>query len=110
MIIATRVLTLRRTGGETDIPVRLFAPEQQNDDWICRFEIDWPEGRLTQSAGGVDAMQALELAMKMIGVLLYASDHHESGELMWMEPGKGYGFPVTNSLRDLLIGDDKTYL
>lgn len=59
------------------------------------------------SAGGVDAVQALELALKIIGAQLYASDHHASGRLMWEAPGKGYGFPVPTSMRDLLIGDDK---
>ena len=28
---------------------------------------------------GVDAVQALELAMKMIGAFIYTSDHHASG-------------------------------
>ena len=59
-------------------------------------------------AMGVDAVQALELALKMIGAFVYATDHHASGNLMWLEPGRGYGFPVTNNIRDLLIGDDKT--
>jgi hypothetical protein len=50
------------------------------------------------------------LALKTIGAQIYASDHHASGKLMWLEPGKGYGFPVTNNLRDLLVGDDKKFL
>jgi hypothetical protein len=52
-------------------------------------------------------VQALELALRTIGAQIYASDHHASGKLMWLEPGKGYGFPVTSNLRDLLVGDDK---
>ena len=54
-------------------------------------------------------MQALELAMKMIGVSLYTSDAHESGRLMWEKAGGGYGFPVTSNLRDLVIGEDKKF-
>jgi hypothetical protein len=64
---------------------------------------------LKRAAAGEDAMQALELAMKMIGALIYTSDHHEAGNLTWLEAGKGYGFPVPNALRDLLVGDDKTF-
>jgi hypothetical protein len=64
---------------------------------------------LKHAAAGEDAMQALELAMKMIGTLIYTSDHHESGHLRWLEAGQGYGFPVPNSLRDLLVGDDMTF-
>lgn len=28
---------------------------------------------------------------------------------MFREPGRGYGFPVVPSLRDLLIGNDRKY-
>jgi len=110
MLIATRVLRLRRSIGVTEIPVRIFAPEQQDIDWTCRFEVEWPDGIWTMAAGGVDAVQALELALKLIGAQLYASDHHRSGNLMWQEAGKGYGFPVPNGIRDLLVGDDKKFL
>lgn len=110
MLIATRVLTLRRPAGDTEIPVRIFAPEQQASDWACRFEIDWPDGMWAMAAGGVDAVQALELALKMIGAQIYASDHHPSGNLVWQEPGRGYGFPVPNGIRDLLVGDDRKFL
>lgn len=46
----------------------------------------------------------------MIGAEIYSSDYHKSGDLFWETPGKGYGFPVAPSLRDLLQGDDATYL
>lgn len=110
MTIAARMLKLRRTTGDIEIPVRIFAPEQQDMDWSCRIEIGWPEGMRAIAVSGVDAVQALELAMKIIGVHLYTSDHHASGNLMWEEPGKGYGFPVTNGIRDMLVGDDKRYM
>jgi hypothetical protein len=110
MIIATRVLKLRRTSADIEIPIRIFAPERQAVDWTCRFEVDWPDGRLATAAMGIDAVQALELALKMIGAQIYASDHHASGNLMWEAPGKGYGFPVTSGIRDLLVGDDKKFL
>ena len=55
-------------------------------------------------------VQAILAAMQMIGAELYTSDHHKAGYLMWHEPGCGYGFPVTQNPRDLLIGDDAKYL
>ena len=108
MIIATRLLKLRKGSNEIAVPIRIFAPEQHDIDWGCRFEIAWPDETTTMEAMGVDAVQALELAMKMVGALIYTSDHHASGNLVWFEPGKGYGFPVSSTIRDLLIGDDKT--
>jgi hypothetical protein len=107
MVIATRTLRLRRVGKDVEIPIRIFAPQRQTVDWSCRFEVGWPDETLAMAAMGVDAVQALELAMKMIGAQIYASDHHASGKLMWLEPGKGYGFPVPHNIRDLLVGDDK---
>jgi hypothetical protein len=55
MIIATRTLMLRRSGGDIEIPVRMFAPEKDGNAWKCRFEIDWPEGTLERVAFGEDA-------------------------------------------------------
>jgi hypothetical protein len=70
--------------------------------------LEWPDETTSLDAMGVDGVQALELALKMIGAFIYTSDHHTSGNLMWEAPGKGYGFPVTHNIRDLLTGDDKT--
>jgi hypothetical protein len=108
MVIATRVLRLRQGPREIPIPIRIFAPEQHDIDWGCRFEIACPDETTTMEAMGVDAVQALELALKMIGAFIYSNDHHTSGNLMWLEPGRGYGFPVSYNIRDVLIGDDKT--
>lgn len=108
MLIASRTLRLRRDSADIPIPIRILDPEERDVDWACRFEIGWPDETTTMEAMGVDAVQALELAMKMIGAFIYTSDHHASGNLTWEVPGKGYGFPVSHNIRDLLIGDDKT--
>jgi hypothetical protein len=107
MIIATRILTLRDGGKSTEIPVHLHAPVRDGIDWSCKIELHWPGQPLTRAAVGVDAVQAIQLAMKMIGALLYTSEHHEAGRLAWLSSGQGYGFPVPGTIRDLLIGDDR---
>ncbi|MEA3025701.1 MAG: hypothetical protein QOF91_986 [Alphaproteobacteria bacterium] len=109
MLLATRVLRLEDRPG-VEIPVRIFAPVQDDVDWTCRFEIGWPEGMLTRSVIGIDTIQALELALRMIGTILYSSDLHKSGRLMWQAPKQGYGFPVPNTIRDLLVGEDREFL
>src|SRR2546423_666707 len=108
MIIATRVLKLRSSGKEIEIPIRLFSPQRHDDHWSCRYEIDWPEGREIRKAGGADSVQAIFVALQMIGADIYTSTYHKSGSLMLEGPGRGYGFPVPSTLRDLLIGDDLT--
>jgi len=110
MIIATRVLKLRRETFSIEIPIRIHSPEQNGEDWICRFEIEWPEGKAVRWGTGVDAIQSILFAFQMIGAEIYGSDHHNSRMLSWLAPGKGYGFPVPGNIRDLLIGDDKRFL
>jgi Domain of unknown function (DUF6968) len=109
MIIATRILTLNDK-GEQKVAIRLHAPEPAKVDWICRFEIDWPDGKGERQSTGIDAVQALLAAMQMIGAELYASAQNKSGALSWLAPGRGFGFPVPNAIRDLLVGDDKKFL
>jgi hypothetical protein len=110
MIIATRHLTLRDEARTIDIPVRIHTPERAKADWICRFDIGWPEGRVERWGTGVDAVQALLFAMQMIGAEVYASSEHKSGRLEWLEAGGGYGLPVPSNVQDLLVGDDKRFL
>lgn len=109
MIIATRVLTLQNAERSIEIPIKIFAPEPEKVDWSCRFQIGWPDGTLERAAVGVDAIQALLLALQMIGAQIYASDHHAAGKLSWLAPGQGYGFPVSAGIRDLLVGSDAKF-
>jgi hypothetical protein len=106
MVIAQRLLVLGTSSGDVQVPVRLFQLEQKDGMWICRYEIDWPRGTKSHFAAGIDAMQALVLATRMVGAEIYASDYHKSGSLRWFEPNQGYGFPVPPSFRAMLIGDD----
>jgi len=111
VIVATRTLTLRGADTNSEIAIRIFVPEEQEPGvWSCRYEIDWPEGTRKFAAHGIDSVQAIELALKMIGSEIYTSEYHKSGNLMWDEQGKGYGFPVARNIRDLLIGHDAEYL
>ena len=87
MLIATRVLKLREGGKDTAFEVRVYSPKQAPGSWACRYEIDWPECRHEMEAHGVDSVQALLIALQLIGVTLYASAHHRSGNLFFEEPG-----------------------
>ena len=110
MVIAARSLTLRSGDREIEIPIRLYAPEKTGTEWRCRFEIGWPEGKAERWGAGIDAVQALVIALQMIGVEIYTSRHREARSLQWLAPGQGYGFPVSNNARDLLEGDDANFL
>jgi hypothetical protein len=110
-MIGQRILKLQSGDRTIDVPVVVFQPQQGSDGtWFCSYEIGWPEGTQTSRAGGVDALQAVFLALQMIGADIYSSSYHKSGALFLDEPGQGYGFPVAVSLRDRLIGDDAKFL
>ena len=110
MVVANRRLKLRDGSRVVDISIDVFLPEKgAGGVWLCRYEIGWPHGTWSHAAHGVDSVQALSLALEMIGAVLYSSDYHKSGNMFFESPGKGYGFPVAKSLRDLLVGDDAIF-
>lgn len=109
MLIATRVLKLKKLESEIAVPIRLYAPTNAGLSWACRIEISWPSEPFELDVHGEDAIQALDLALKTLGAAIYASDHHATGKLVWLEHGRGYGFPVMNNMRDMLVGDDKKF-
>ncbi len=111
MMIAQRLLTLRDRNRNVPVAIEIHAPEQHSKtEWRCNFTIDWPDGKVGRWGTGVDAVQSLLFALQMIGVELYTSESHKQGRLFWETPGSGYGFPVTQNIRDLLVGDDKKFL
>jgi len=111
MEIASRTLMLRNGTDNIQIPVRVFAPSQQESrGWSCRYQIEWPEGKETREMWGVDSIQALVLALQAIGSDIYTSSYHKTGDFLFETPGQGYGFPVPASLRGLLVGNDAKLL
>jgi hypothetical protein len=109
MLVGTRVLTLRTHTGDVPVPVSLFVPAEDGGAWRCGYEIGWPGEPRQSAAWGVDALQALHLAMQKIAFDLYASDHHREGRLSWPGQGAGYGFPMPKGGRDLLVGYDREF-
>ena len=111
MMIASRLLKFRGSKGETDIPIRLFAPEKSDGGaWSCRYEVDWPDGQWVHAAHGARLSAGDIPRTANDRREIYASEYHKSGKLILEGRGRGYGFPVASSLRDLLIGDDAKYL
>ncbi len=108
-MMMTRILRLADE-AETSIPVQVSTPVQDDIDWSCAFSIGWPDRTLERRVFGIDAIQSLELALRMIGTELYASEYHKAGRLIWLKPGAGYGFPVPNLIRDTLVGEDRKFL
>jgi hypothetical protein len=98
-VIATRELSL--PAGKL-VTVLVGKPEKfpDTDDYYCPYQIRGFGSERVRYAGGSDAVQALELALKMIGTDLYTSKEAQAGELSW-QGGKNLGFPVPDVLSDL---------
>lgn len=109
MIIAIRNLTSMSSEGEKRIDVSIHAPELQDGMWMCRYRIEWPSQNRESFAADVDAVQPLYLALQKIGMELYVSPYHLSGDLRWEKSGDGYGFPVPKNGRDRLTGADRSF-
>lgn len=107
IVVAGRRLWIVTETALTPVDIRFFAPQPAGGGWGCRYEIDWPERKRVFTLFGVDGVQALYLAMSMVGSELYGSQYHADGTLMFDGPGTGYGFPVSPGERDELIGHDR---
>lgn len=108
MLIMERKLSCHVNGQDVPIPIRFFKPLlEPNGSWRCQYEIGWPHGVRSHHASGVDSVQALFLAMKMLAAELYTSDMHRSGCLRWLLEDDGYGLPLPPGLRDMYVGRDK---
>lgn len=101
-VIAVRTLSL---SGEEKVTVTIGKPKRfpEGDDYYCPYRIVGIGNERVRHAGGVDAMQALVLALRMIGAELYTSPEARSGALRWMGRSRegDLGFPVPDGLRDL---------
>jgi len=111
MIIATRQLTVvAEDGHQQGVKVDFYLPVQRSGSWYCKFDIAWPDGNESGEMGGADSVQALFNALQMVGLRVYSSKYHTSGELAWgVSGGGGYGFPVPKAARNLLVGTDKRF-
>ena len=85
--IATRTLT----AGSDDVVVTIGKPEpfEDGDDYYCPYAIDCLGKKKLSYAGGVDAVQALQLAMKKIGVDLAYLKTPSNEPVTWMSDSPG---------------------
>lgn len=109
VVIASRELLLDEN---RKIEVLIGKPEPCPDgiDWYCPHQTVGVRSGRVRSAIDVDSMQALILALSMVGAELYTSEEYESGRLSWdCGAVKGdLGFPVPETIRDVLPGNRKS--
>lgn len=99
-LVGERTLELDGADGAAVI-VRVFVPVPDQDDFRCNFEIEGLAKPVSAYGMGVDALQALELALQQIGVRLYLSDEFKAGRLTFLGH-PNLGFPVPYNLLDIV--------
>lgn len=102
MIIANREIVL---ADGKEVIVTIGKPEKfpDSEDYYCPYQIIGIGNEKVRYASGIDSIQALFLALKMIGADLYTSNEAKAGVLSWKGGEKGdLGFPVPDTLRDLV--------
>ena len=110
-MIATRLLMLRNGNSEfKSLSEFLRRKKRRMAPGHAGMKLIGLTKSMPWMLGGSTLAQAIVLALQLIGAEIYSSSYHQSGNLFWDAPGKGYGFPVVPTYRDLLQGDDAKYL
>ncbi len=98
-VMASRTLTLASEPPQ-EIVVRLMAPVLDGRDYRCDFQIVGLGEKDVGYAMGADGIQALFLALKMIGTRLYTSAEGKAG-LILLDGSPDLDFPLPEIIADL---------
>jgi hypothetical protein len=93
-IIAARILRQAGDDSENEILVQIGKPCEFPDGkgYYCPYQITGLGVAKVRYAAGIDAVQALQLVMGIIGADLYSRNQSCGGKLRW-EGGGDLGFP-----------------
>jgi hypothetical protein len=81
-VIAMRALRLGK-GGKVTVVVGKPKKFRGESDYYCPYRIVGIGDEIVRHAGGVDPIQALQLAFRQIGARLSASKEAKAGKLTW---------------------------
>ena len=91
-IVASQKFTLVREGKElVDLLVLMGRPEMFPDhrDFYCPYQIKGFGREKVMAIGGIDAFQAMQLALSTIRVELEVIEKDSGGQLLWEGGKKG---------------------
>jgi hypothetical protein len=103
VVIAAREIDI---DGDEKVVITIGAPQEfpEGGSFFCPYQILGIGRDNVRYAGGVDAVQALELALQMIGTDLYTSDEFKADRLRY-HGMRNLGFPVPAIISDLVPKD-----
>jgi hypothetical protein len=71
-------------GDSASVVLRFLRPQPDGNDYRCTYQITWPDRERSAYGMGIDAVQALLLAMQMAHVYLLASPEYKAGALRYL--------------------------
>lgn len=78
--------------------VAWMQPVARENDWVCEYVIEWPDGPpRARRIFGVDSVQALLLAMKVAAGELYDAEP----PVFWWDPDDVLDLPILDGVADL---------
>jgi hypothetical protein len=89
--IAVRRLTWNDGDVARDVIVRVWQPVARERDFVCDFAIDGLPEPIRTRAGGVDAMQALVMALA--GIRFYLAPYRD--DIAWLGERGSHGIPMS---------------
>ncbi len=102
-VIATRELDIADSGAKVIVGIGTPKNFPDSSDYYCPYEIRGLGNDKIRYAGGIDGVQALLLALQMVGAELYTSEEGKAGTLIWAG-GHDLGFPVSDPISDMIPG------
>ena len=98
-IIAVRELSMVEDGkADRKVEISIGKPHLSPDSggYLCPFQIAGIGREEIKYAAGIDAIQALQLVMVMVGATLQFLNDQSGGRLRWEGGSEGdLGFPIT---------------
>ena len=101
-VVAKRRYDLQTPAGQRQrhVTIELGRPIKEHIDYRCFYRIEGLGGQLVRYAAGIDAVQALLLAMVGAASYVYTSDEFKAGLISW-NGDSNLGLPLIE-----LDGDD----
>jgi hypothetical protein len=103
-VLAERILDLDVVDGRREVQILIGLPRNipDSEDFFCPYQIVGMLESTVRYTEGVDAAQAVYLAMEAIGTLLAETPEARSGRLTWYGE-RALGFPVRDQRPSLRL-------
>ena len=82
-VFAERTFDLVENGIRRELRLRVGTPKARESDWACQVQVVGLQDDHIFEIFGIDSLQALQLAVKFIGILLKAKQD-DGAQITWL--------------------------